>query len=126
MDHVEIPMGYAFDDVLLVPQGSAVESRTQVSTRSQLARKIYLEAPIISSNMDTVTMSNMAIAMAKIGGFGIIHRFLTIDEAVAECRRVKRYRAHVIEEPIEVTPEKTIAEAEAIMDSHEIDRKSVV
>src|ERR1039458_3049850 len=122
----QIPLGLAFDDVLLLPQGSAIESRRKVSTRSLLVREMYLEAPIIASNMDTVTMSDMAIVMAKLGGFGIIHRFLTIEAAINETKRVKRYRAHVIEDPVEITAEKTIAEAEAKMDLNEIGGLMVV
>ena len=125
-NHDKIPLGLSFDDVLLLPQSSSIESRAAVSTRSQLVRDIYLETPIISSNMDTVTMSDMNIAMSKAGAIGIIHRFLSIDEAVKEAKRVKRYRAHVIEDPYEITADKSIAEAEAEMDLHEIGGLMVV
>ena len=91
-NHDKIPLGLSFDDVLLLPQSSSIERRATVSTRSQLVRDIYLETPIISSNMDTVTMSDMNIAMSKAGAIGIIHRFLSIDEAVKEAKRVKQQK----------------------------------
>jgi len=117
-DVPHIPLGLAFDDVLLIPQYSEITSRSQVSTRSLLAGDIYLNIPIISSNMDTVTMADMAIAMAKLGGIGFIHRFLSIEDEVREISKVKRYRSHIIFEPYEVCAEATIAEAVEIMDRH--------
>ena len=78
-----------YDDVLLVPQFSDVESRRKLNVTTRLTRKIKLRIPIVSSNMDTVTEAEMAISMAREGGIGIIHRFLPVEEQAAQIRRVK-------------------------------------
>jgi len=83
-------IGLTFDDVLLVPKLTTVESRTQVDLTTFLTKKIKLEIPLISANMDTVTESRMAIELAKLGGIGIIHRFLTIEAQVEEVKKVKK------------------------------------
>jgi len=116
----EIPLALAFDDVLLVPQQSEIAHRADVSVRVRLAGDLHLNWPLISSCMDTVTMSEMAIAMANLGGIGFIHRFLTIPQQVAEVERVKRYRAHVIEDPYTVGEETSIREAIIRMDEKEV------
>ena len=72
-------LGLTFDDVLLVPKRSSIASRTAVNTTAQLTRRLALAIPIISSNMDTVTEAPMAIAMARAGGLGAIHRFMSIE-----------------------------------------------
>lgn len=82
-------IGLTFDDVLLVPKLTTVESRSHVDLKTKLTKKITLDTPIISANMDTVTESAMAIAIAKMGGIGIIHRFLTIGAEVEEVKKVK-------------------------------------
>lgn len=84
------PMGLTFDDVLLVPKKTPVASRSNVDLSSHLTPKITLTTPIVSANMDTVTESGMAIEMAKVGGIGIIHRFLSIAAQVAEVSSVKK------------------------------------
>lgn len=112
----EIPLGLSFDDVLLVPSRSDITSRSDVDTGTRLTRAIRLSVPIISANMDTVTESEMAITMARAGGLGVIHRFLTIDDQAAEVRRVKRAEAVVIEDPHTVDPEMTALRARAEMD----------
>lgn len=83
-------MGLTFDDVLLVPKKSALESRSDVNLTTNLTNKIKLKMPIISANMDTVTEDAMAIEMAKMGGIGIIHRFLSIPDQVQEVKNVKK------------------------------------
>ena len=82
--------GITFDDVLLVPKKTNIESRTQVDLTSRLTPKIKLSIPVVSANMDTVTESTMAIAVAEAGGIGIIHRFLTIDAEAEKVARVKK------------------------------------
>ena len=109
----EIRTGLTYDDVLLVPRRSRVRSRQDVSTRSSFTPGIELEVPILSANMDTVTMAPMAIAMAQLGGIGVLHRFLPAEDEAAEVRRVKRYLTHVVAEPYVIAPERTIAAARA-------------
>src|SRR3989337_1401861 len=75
-----IKQGLSFDDVLLVPKRSIVSSRRDVDTRTKLSRRIGLNVPVVSANMDTVTESAMAIALARLGGIGIIHRFMPIEQ----------------------------------------------
>ena len=82
--------GLTFDDVLLVPQKTSIASRSSVDLSTHLTPKIKLKMPIISANMDTVTEWRMAIAMAKEGGIGIIHRFLTVEQEVEQVKRVKK------------------------------------
>jgi len=113
-----VPLGLTFDDVLLVPRRSPVESRAEVDTRTKLARGIELAVPIVSANMDAVTESEMAIAMARDGGLGIIHRFLPVDQQVAEVRRVKRAESIVIEQPYTIRPDQTLREAVAFLEEH--------
>jgi len=107
----ERPMeGITFGDVLLRPRYSEVRSRATVSLKSRLIGDIHLELPIVSSNMDTVTEDQMAVAMALNGGVGILHRYLTIDQQVEMVRKVKRYTNFVILNPHTVSPETTFAE----------------
>lgn len=82
--------GLTFDDVLLIPQRTSVASRADVDLSTQLTPKITLQIPIVSANMDTVTESRMALALARAGGIGIIHRFLSIDDQVAKVTIVKK------------------------------------
>jgi IMP dehydrogenase len=109
----EIRIGLTYDDVLLVPRRSRVRSRQDVSTRSSFTPGIDLELPIVSANMDTVTTAPMAVAMAQLGGIGVVHRFLSIEEEAAEVRRVKRYLTHVVAEPYVIESGLTIAQARA-------------
>jgi IMP dehydrogenase len=106
-------LALTYDDVLLVPHRSAIGSRADVSTRSCFTRRIEVAVPLVSANMDTVTTAPMAIAMASLGGIGVIHRFLPADSQAAEVRRVKRYLTRVIEEPYTVGPDRSVAEARA-------------
>jgi IMP dehydrogenase len=108
-------IGLTFDDVLLVPQRSDIRSRSKVDTTTRLVRGVRMAIPIISSNMDTVTEASMAIAMAKAGGIGIIHRFLPIEKQVEEVDRVKRSESFVVENPITITPSVSLDEARRTM-----------
>ena len=109
--------GLTFDDVLLVPKRSGIVSRTAVNTNARLTRRITLNIPIISANMDTVTESAMAIAMARAGGIGAIHRFMTIERQAAEVSRVKRAESFVVESPATISPQATVGEARQAMDA---------
>lgn len=110
--------GFTFGDVLLVPQRSSVSSRKDVSIQGRFSRNILLKVPIVSANMDTVTESGMAIAMARLGGLGVIHRFLTIEEEAEEIALVKRAESYVIENPYTLFPYQTVKEARRFMDRH--------
>jgi IMP dehydrogenase len=112
---LDILQGLTFDDVLLVPKRSPIVSRSQTNLRTKLSRNITLNVPIISANMDTVTESGMAIALAREGGIGIIHRFLTIEDQVDEILKVKRSESVMIEQPYTIRPDLTVAEAKKAM-----------
>jgi IMP dehydrogenase len=112
---LEIREGLTFDDVLLVPKRSPVVSRLQTDLRTKLSRNITLNIPIISANMDTVTESGMAVALAREGGIGIIHRFMTIEDQVDEILKVKRSESVMIEQPYTVKPDITVAEVKKAM-----------
>lgn len=112
---MELPLGLTFDDVLLVPVKSPVRSRSEVDVSTVLVKGVRLNIPIVSANMDTVTESAMAIAMARLGGIGIIHRFMEIERQVAEVKRVKRAEAFVIERPYTISPNTTVAEVKQLM-----------
>lgn len=105
-----------YDDVLLVPQFSDVESRKRLSTQTRLTPKLTLQVPIVSANMDTVTESEMAIAMAREGGIGIIHRFMSIQEQVQQIVRVKKAESFIVDDPITLTPSHTVAQVKAIVE----------
>ncbi|MFB5610486.1 MAG: IMP dehydrogenase [Nitrosopumilaceae archaeon] len=108
---MEFKEGLTFDDVLLVPKYSDITSRTQTDLSTKLSRNISLNIPFLSANMDTVTESNMAVTMAREGGIGIIHRFLTIEEEVKEVLRVKRAGSVMIENPYSIGPDQTVNDA---------------
>lgn len=112
---MNIREGLTFDDVLLLPRRSAVFSRKDTDTTARLSRNINLSIPLISANMDTVTESAMARAMARLGGIGIIHRFLSIERQVEEVRKVKRAENVMIEDPIVVSPHVTLGEVRSLM-----------
>ncbi|HEX6270334.1 MAG TPA: IMP dehydrogenase, partial [Anaerolineales bacterium] len=105
-----------YDDVLLVPQYSDVDSRRTLSTKSWLTKKIALQVPIVSANMDVVTESEMAITMAREGGIGIIHRFLSIAEQARQIRRVKKAESFVVDDPITMTEAHTVGDVERVVD----------
>ncbi len=106
--------GLTFDDVLLVPAHSEVLPN-DVSTATQLTRSIRLEIPVVSAAMDTVTEARLAIALAREGGLGVIHRNLSIEEQAAEVDKVKRSESGMIVEPVTLPPTATIADALALM-----------
>jgi IMP dehydrogenase len=117
---LDIIQGLTFDDVLLVPKRSPIVSRSQTNLRTKLSRNITLNIPIISANMDTVTESGMAIALAREGGIGIIHRFMTIEDQVDEILKVKRSESVMIEQPYTIKPDLTVAEARKAMEEYSV------
>jgi len=112
--------GLTFDDVLLIPKRSSITSRTAVTTGTRLTRRLTLAIPIVSANMDTVTESGMAIAMARAGGLGVIHRFMTIERQAAETARVKRAESYIVEAPNTISPTATVKMAQATLESEGI------
>jgi IMP dehydrogenase len=112
---VEIIDGLTFDDVLLIPKKSAVRSRRDVHTTTRLSRHIELRIPLVSAPMDTVTEHSMAITMARVGGIGIIHRFMTIEQQVEEVLKVKRSESIVIEQPYSLTADLKLKDAKRLM-----------
>jgi IMP dehydrogenase len=111
--------GLTFDDVLLVPAESAVLPN-EVSTATRLTRTIALEIPVVSAAMDTVTEARMAIALARAGGIGIVHRNLSIDEQAAEVDKVKRSESGMIVEPLTLPPGALVADALELMDRYHV------
>ncbi|WP_457646298.1 IMP dehydrogenase [Profundibacter sp.] len=116
---MEIREALSFDDVLLVPAASNVLPST-ADTSTQVTKTIRLNIPLLSSAMDTVTEAKMAIAMAQVGGMGVIHRNLDIEEQAAEVRRVKRFESGVVYNPITLTPDQTLADAKALQDRYRV------
>ena len=106
--------GLAFDDVLLLPAESSVLPN-DVATASRLTRTIALEIPIVSSAMDTVTEARLAIALAREGGIGVLHRNLSIPDQVSEVDKVKRSEAGMIVEPVTLGPDDLVADALELM-----------
>jgi IMP dehydrogenase len=122
----EIPVGLSYNDVLLVPRRSKVESRSEVDIGTTIAKGIDLHVPLIAANMDTVTEANMAIAMAREGGLGIIHRFISIEGEVGEVQKVKRAEAYVIDNPYSIGIATTVGEAREITQKNKVSGLLVV
>ncbi len=116
---MEIREALTFDDVLLVPGASTVLPST-ADTTTRVTRSIALNIPLLSSAMDTVTESRMAISMAQAGGMGVIHRNLSVDEQAREVRRVKRFESGIVFNPITLRPDQTLADAKALQDRYRI------
>ncbi len=108
-----------FDDVLLVPGASEVQPN-EVSTTTQLTETIALNIPVLSAAMDTVTESDMAIALAQNGGMGILHRNMEIEEQVRQVKRVKRFESGMVVDPITIHPEASLQEALSLMEQYRI------
>ncbi len=123
---MEFKEGLTFDDVLLVPKYSDITSRSQTDLSTKLSRNISINIPFVSANMDTVTESSMAVAMARAGGIGIIHRFLTIKEQANEVLKVKRSGSVMIENPYSINQEKSINDAQEYAEDKEVSGLLVV
>ncbi|MEM6827534.1 MAG: IMP dehydrogenase [Pseudomonadota bacterium] len=116
---MDIPLGLTFDDVLLRPAESNVLP-SMADTQTQLTREIALNIPILSAAMDTVTEADMAIAMAQLGGIGVLHRNLELPDQCAAVRAVKRFESGMVVNPITISPDAVLGEATALMDQHRI------
>ncbi|WP_088309888.1 IMP dehydrogenase [Novosphingobium sp. B 225] len=122
---MDIPLGLTFDDVLLRPAESDIVP-SMADTRTRLSREISLNIPVVSSAMDTVTEADMAIVMAQLGGIGVLHRNLTVEEQVAAVRAVKRFESGMVVNPITITPDATLGEARSLMETNRISGIPVV
>jgi len=118
-------LGLTFDDVLLVPAASAIMP-SMADTSTMVTRGISLNIPVMSSAMDTVTEANMAIAMAQMGGIGVLHRNLTVAEQALAVKQVKRFESGMVVNPVTLTPDQTLGDARALMASHGISGFPVV
>ncbi len=118
-------LGLTFDDVLLVPAASAVLP-SMADTSTFVTRSIRLNIPMLSAAMDTVTEGSMAIAMAQMGGLGVLHRNLTVEQQALAVRQVKRFESGMVVNPVTLTPDQTLGDARALMASHGISGFPVV
>ncbi|MFT5000428.1 MAG: IMP dehydrogenase, partial [Planctomycetota bacterium] len=116
---MKIREALTFDDVLLVPGASSVLP-ADAKTATRVTKEIELNIPLLSSAMDTVTESAMAIAMAQAGGMGVLHRNLDVEEQARQVRRVKRFESGVVYSPITLTPHQTLADAKALQERYRI------
>ncbi len=122
---MDIPLGLTYDDVLLQPGESDIVP-SMADTRTRLTRDIALNIPVISSAMDTVTEADMAIVMAQLGGIGVLHRNLSVEEQCAAVRAVKRFESGMVVNPITISPDATLGEARAVMEANRISGIPVV
>ncbi|MGD9810382.1 MAG: IMP dehydrogenase [Sphingobium sp.] len=122
---MDIRLGLTFDDVLLQPAESDVMP-SQTDTSTQVTKEIRLNIPILSSAMDTVTEADMAIVMAQLGGMGVLHRNLSVEEQAAAVRAVKRFESGMVVNPITISPDATLADAQELMTRHRISGIPVV
>ncbi len=125
MSRKEIRTGLTFDDVLLQPAASEIVP-SQAITKTWLTKGVSLNIPVLSSAMDTVTEADMAIVMAQMGGIGVLHRNLTVEQQIAAVRQVKRFESGMVVNPITISPGATLAEAEATMAQNRISGIPVV
>ncbi|MBU0456723.1 MAG: IMP dehydrogenase [Nanoarchaeota archaeon] len=112
---MKMKLGLTYNDVLIVPKKTLLNSRSEANIQTRFTKNISLNIPLVSSNMATVTEHKMAIAIAREGGLGVIHQFGTIEEQVKEIKKVKRSTSYIIENPIFISPTITIAEAVKVM-----------
>ena len=117
--------GLTFDDVLLIPQASNILPH-EVSLKTKLTKKLELNVPILSAAMDTVTEANLAIAIAREGGIGFIHKNMTIERQAEEVAKVKRYESGMITQPITLGANATLEEALILMKKYKISGLPIV
>src|SRR5690349_20795702 len=119
------PVGLTFDDVLLLPAHSELMP-SEADTSTRITRKYRLRVPLVSSAMDTVTEARMAIAMARQGGLGVLHRNLSIEEQAQQVDLVKRSEAGMVTHPVTTTPDATLGEVDALCGRYRISGLPVV
>src|ERR1700751_3300664 len=122
---MEIRQALTFDDVMLVPAASEIMPG-ETDTRTRLTREIELGIPLVSAAMDTVTESALAIAMAQTGGIGVIHRNMGVEQQADEVRKVKKFEAGIVVNPVTIHPDETLADALRLMADHRISGIPVV
>src|SRR5213082_3134882 len=122
---MEIPQALTFDDVMLLPTASSVLPG-DTDTRTRITREIELGIPLVSAAMDTVTESALAIAMAQTGGIGVIHRNMTFEQQADEVRKVKKFEAGMVVNPVTIHPDESLADALRLMADHKISGIPVV
>src|ERR1700749_1929829 len=122
---MEIRQALTFDDVMLVPAASATMPG-ETDTRTRLTREIELGIPLVSAAMDTVTESARAIAMAQTGGIGVVHRNMTVEQQADEGRKVKKFEAGMVVNPVTIHPDESLADALRLMAEHKISGIPVV
>src|SRR5438045_2392701 len=122
---MEIRQALTFDDVMLVPAASDILPG-ETDTRTRLTREVELGIPLVSAAMDTVTESALAIAMAQTGGIGVIHRNLTVEQQADEVRKVKKFEAGMVVNPVTIHPDETLADALRLMADNRISGIPVV
>src|ERR1051326_2308061 len=116
---MDIRQALTFDDVMLVPAASSILPG-DTDTRTRITREIELGIPLVSAAMDTVTEGALAIAMAQAGGLGVIHRNMEIGQQAAEVRKVKKFEAGMVVNPVTIHPDETLADALRLMGEHRI------
>src|SRR5579862_7071176 len=116
---MEIRQALTFDDVMLVPAASSILPG-DTDTKTRITREIELGIPLVSAAMDTVTEGALAIAMAQSGGLGVIHRNMSIDQQAAEVRKVKKFEAGMVVNPVTIHPDETLADALRLMADNRI------
>jgi IMP dehydrogenase len=122
---MDFPEALTFDDVLIYPARSSVLP-AETDTRTRVTRGIELRIPLLSSAMDTVTESALAIAMAQAGGIGILHKNMAVEAQAGEVRKVKKYESGMVVNPVTITPDKRLADARKLMAEHKISGIPVV
>ena len=127
--NIELGTSYCFDDILMEPLLSSISSRKSISLETNIAinnRKLILKTPLISSPMDTVTETDMAIKMALSGGLGIIHRYMSIEDQVAQVTKVKRFLQYIISEPYKINLNTSLQEIEQLRKLYNVSSFCVV
>src|SRR5579885_3305845 len=122
---MQIREALTFDDVLLTPASSSVLP-AQTDVRTKLTARVELGIPLLSAAMDTVTEAALAIAMAQAGGLGIVHKNMSVAEQAAEVRKVKKFEAGMVVNPVTISPEESLADALKLMADHRISGIPVV